>query len=248
MPTRDDVLRELNLAPAWTPRTRPGQAAPSAAVDEAAEPASARMPRADEAQARLARIGALEWNALADDVAACTACGLCRTRNRTVPGVGACDADWLFVGEAPGADEDARGEPFVGQAGRLLDNMLAAAGLSRTRNTYITNVLKCRPPGNRTPEPLEADACKPYLERQVALVRPKIVIALGKSAASLLLATDAPVSALRGRVHRYGGAPLIVTYHPAYLLRTLQDKAKAWEDLVLARRTLAGAVPDAPVA
>jgi DNA polymerase len=216
--------------------------------DEAAPPAAAPMLRADEAQARVARIAALEWDAFAADVDACTACGLCRTRNRSVPGVGARDAEWLFVGEAPGADEDARGEPFVGQAGRLLDNMLAAAGLARMRNTYITNVLKCRPPGNRTPEPLEAQACKPYLERQVALVRPKIVVALGRSAASLLLATDAPVSALRGRVHRYGDAPLIVTYHPAYLLRTLQDKAKAWEDLVLARRTLAGAARSVPMA
>jgi DNA polymerase len=248
MPTRDDVLRELNIAPAWMPRARSGQAAPGAALDEAAPVTSAPRMRGDEAQARVARIAALEWDAFAADVDACKACGLCRTRNRSVPGVGARNAEWLFVGEAPGADEDARGEPFVGQAGRLLDNMLAAAGLSRTRNTYITNVLKCRPPGNRTPEPLEAEACKPYLERQVALVRPKIVVALGRSAASLLLATDAPVSALRGRVHRYGDAPLIVTYHPAYLLRTLQDKAKAWEDLVLARRTLAGAAPSAPMA
>jgi DNA polymerase len=156
-----------------------------------------------------------------------------------VPGVGDPRAQWFFVGEAPGAEEDARGEPFVGQAGRLLDNMLAALGLARDRNVYIANVLKCRPPNNRTPEPAEAEACRPYLERQIELARPRLIVALGKSAASLLLGTDATIASLRGRVHRYRGVPLIVTYHPAYLLRSLPDKAKAWEDLVLARRTVA---------
>ena len=242
MATRDEVLRELNLAPAWRRRAT----APSATTDaaRAATQAIAASPATERAAERAsdirrARIAELAWDAFDADVDACNACGLCRTRNRSVPGVGVRDAEWMFVGEAPGADEDARGEPFVGQAGRLLDNMLAAIGVSRTRNAYIANVLKCRPPGNRTPEPLEADACRPYLERQVALLRPKLVVALGKSAASLLLSTDAPVASLRGRVHRYQGVPLIVTYHPAYLLRTLHDKAKAWEDLVLARRTLA---------
>ena len=172
-------------------------------------------------------------------VDACTACGLCRTRRKSVPGVGDRNADWLFVGEAPGAEEDARGEPFVGQAGRLLDNMLAALGMARDRNVYIANVLKCRPPNNRAPEPAEAEACRPYLERQIALLQPKLIVALGKSAAALLLGTDATIASLRGRVHRYRGVPLIVTYHPAYLLRSLPDKAKAWEDLLLARRTVA---------
>ena len=189
--------------------------------------------------ARLARIAALTWREFAADVDACTACGLCRTRNKSVPGVGDVAAQWLFVGEAPGADEDAKGEPFVGQAGRLLDSMLAALGLARGRNVYIANVLKCRPPNNRTPEPREAEACRPYLERQIELARPRLIVALGKSAASLLLGTDATIASLRGRLHRYRGVPLIVTYHPAYLLRNLPDKAKAWEDLLLARRTVA---------
>jgi DNA polymerase len=163
---------------------------------------------------------------------------LCRSRRQAVPGVGDAAADWMFVGEAPGAEEDAKGEPFVGQAGRLLDNMLAALGMQRERNVYIANVLKCRPPGNRTPEPGEVDACRPYLDRQIALIRPKLIVALGRSAATTLLAVDATIASLRGRVHRYQGVPLIVTYHPAYLLRNLPDKAKAWEDLCLARTTL----------
>jgi uracil-DNA glycosylase len=163
---------------------------------------------------------------------------LCRSRQQAVPGVGDAAAEWMFVGEAPGAEEDARGEPFVGQAGRLLDNMLAALGMRRETNVYIANVLKCRPPGNRTPEPGEVDACRPYLDRQIALIRPKLIVALGRSAATTLLAGDATIASLRGRVHRYQGVPLIVTYHPAYLLRNLPDKAKAWEDLCLARATI----------
>ena len=148
-------------------------------------------------------------------------------------------ADWLFVGEGPGAEEDARGEPFVGQAGKLLDNMLAAIGLQRGRNVYIANVVKCRPPGNRNPEPPEAAACEPYLTRQIALIRPKLVIALGRVAAVNLLARDATIASLRGRLHDYQGIPLVVTYHPAYLLRNLPDKAKAWQDLCFARAAMA---------
>jgi len=245
MATRDDILVELGLTPSW--RSRTSVAASSVAVTAAAsEPSTAAPPAsapAQDGEARAARIAALSWDHFAGDVDACAACGLCRTRNRSVPGVGDVNAEWLFVGEAPGADEDARGEPFVGQAGRLLDNMLAALGMARGRNVYIANVLKCRPPNNRTPEPAEAEACRPYLERQVELLRPKLIVALGKSAASLLLGTDATIASLRGRVHRYRGAPLIVTYHPAYLLRNLPDKAKAWEDMLLARRTVA-ALPD----
>ncbi len=155
-----------------------------------------------------------------------------------MPGVGDVHAQWLFVGEAPGGEEDARGEPFVGQAGRLLDNMLAALGMKRGQNVYIANVLKCRPPGNRTPSPLEVEACRPYLDRQIALIGPSLIVALGKSAATTLLNVEATIASLRGRVHRYQGVPLIVTYHPAYLLRNLPDKAKAWEDLCLARATM----------
>jgi DNA polymerase len=158
-----------------------------------------------------------------------------------VPGVGDSKAEWLLIGEAPGAEEDARGEPFVGQAGRLLDSMLAALGMRRGENVFIANVLKCRPPNNRTPEPGEVEACRPYLERQIALLQPKLIVALGKSAATQLLGTDASIASLRGRVHRCNGFPLVVTYHPAYLLRSLPEKAKAWEDLLLARRTVAGA-------
>jgi DNA polymerase len=180
----------------------------------------------------------LEWRDFAADVDACTACGLWRGRNKSVPGVGDVNAEWLFVGEGPGAEEDAKGEPFVGQAGKLLDNMLAALGLARGANVYIANVVKCRPPNNRTPEPREAETCQPYLDRQIALIRPKLIVALGKSAATTLLDVDATIASLRGRVHRYRGVPLIVTYHPAYLLRNPPDKAKAWQDLLFARKTM----------
>lgn len=225
MATRDEILEELGLAPRWRLRAAVGVA--TAAIAEPAIPID-----------RAGRIGALGFEALAEDIAACTACGLCRTRSRAVPGVGDARAEWMFIGEAPGAEEDARGEPFVGQAGRLLDNMLAALGLDRRRGVFIANVLKCRPPNNRTPEPLEVDACRPYLERQIALIAPRLIVALGRSAASTLLGVDASIASLRGRVHRLHGRPLVVTYHPAYLLRNLPDKAKAWEDLLFARRVL----------
>jgi DNA polymerase len=156
-----------------------------------------------------------------------------------VPGVGDVNAEWLFVGEAPGAEENAKGEPFVGQAGRLLDNMLAAIGLARGKNVYICNVLKCRPPGNRNPEPSEVSQCAPHLLRQLELIKPKLILAMGRFAVHALLNTEASIASLRGRLHRYQGVPLIVTYHPAYLLRSLPDKAKAWEDLCFARRTIA---------
>ena len=238
MATRDDILVELGLAPTWRLR--------EAVAADAAPQAPRASPPPQQGDTRSARIASLSWDDFAADVDACTACGLCRTRNKSVPGVGDASAEWLFVGEAPGAEEDARGEPFVGQAGRLLDNMLAALGIARGRNVYIANVLKCRPPNNRAPEPSESDACRPYLERQVEMIRPKLIVALGKSAASLLLDTDATIASLRGRVHRYRGVPLVVTYHPAYLLRNLPDKAKAWEDMVLARRTVATSVSTGP--
>ena len=237
MVTRNDLLSELGLLPRW--RLREPRVAVSEITPEAGTEVLPPPQHADEGETRRARIAALDWTTLVSDVDACTACGLCRTRNKTVPGVGDTGAEWLFVGEAPGAEEDARGEPFVGQAGRLLDNMLAAVGIARARNVYIANVLKCRPPNNRTPEPGEVEACRPYLERQIALLQPKLIVALGRSAASLLLHTDATIASLRGRVHRYGGVPMVVTYHPAYLLRSLPDKAKAWEDLLLAQATVA---------
>jgi DNA polymerase len=238
MAARIEILRELGLLPLWRLRAR-GQAGAAPPVQEAlATETRAAASDGGAAPDRLQRIAALDWPGFAADVDGCTACGLCRTRNKSVPGVGDRRAQWLFVGEAPGAEEDAKGEPFVGQAGRLLDNMLAALGMRRGQNVYIANVLKCRPPGNRTPGPLEVEACRPYLDRQIALIGPRLIVALGKSAAATLLNVDASIASLRGRVHRYQGVPLIVTYHPAYLLRNLPDKAKAWEDLCLARETL----------
>ena len=181
------------------------------------------------------------WDDLRVQVANCRACGLCAQRKQAVFGVGHEQAPWLFVGEGPGADEDEYGEPFVGQAGKLLDSMLAAIGCERGREVYIANVVKCRPPGNRTPTPAEAAACAPFLDRQIELIAPKLIVALGKTAATRLLGTEASLASLRGRVHRYRDIPVVVTYHPAYLLRSLPEKAKAWEDLVFARRTLAAA-------
>ncbi|WP_395067568.1 uracil-DNA glycosylase [Paraburkholderia silvatlantica] len=182
-------------------------------------------------------VATLNWDALAERVASCTRCRLCEKRTNTVFGVGDREADWMLIGEAPGENEDRQGEPFVGQAGKLLDNMLRALSLARGENVYIANVIKCRPPGNRNPEPDEVARCEPYLQRQVALVKPKIIVALGRFAAQSLLKTDGSIASLRGRVHEYEGVPVIVTYHPAYLLRSLHDKAKAWADLCLARDT-----------
>jgi len=229
------MLQELGLTPIWRLRRRP--AGVGSEVEDAARPPATAMPEPAPAD-RAARIARLAWEDLANDVSACTACALCKTRQKAVPGVGDRRAEWLFIGEAPGAEEDAKGEPFVGQAGRLLDNMLAALGMKRGEKVYIANVLKCRPPGNRTPTPLESESCRPYLDRQIALIEPKLIVALGKSAATTLLNVDASIASLRGRVHRYRGVPLVVTYHPAYLLRNLPDKAKAWEDLCLARATM----------
>ena len=231
-------LWRLRGADPGAPEVR-AQVAPVAVAHGAGSSDPAALPRSpDPPPDRLQHIAALGWPEFAADVAACTACGLCETRNKPVPGVGDVNAQWLFVGEAPGAEEDAKGEPFVGQAGRLLDNMLAALGMKRGQNVYIANVLKCRPPGNRAPSPLEAESCRPYLDRQIALLHPALIVALGKSAATTLLNVDASIASMRGRVHRYHGVPLIVTYHPAYLLRNLPDKAKAWDDLCLARATM----------
>jgi uracil-DNA glycosylase family 4 len=182
---------------------------------------------------------AATWNALAAAVRDCTRCGLHKSRTQTVFGVGNVHADLLVIGEAPGADEDRQGEPFVGRAGQLLNAMLAAIRLAR-EDVYIANVLKCRPPNNRDPKLEEAQACTPYLERQISLIEPKIILAVGRIAAQWLLQSDRPIGRLRGTVHSYGsnGIPLVASYHPAYLLRSPLAKAKAWEDLVLVRRIL----------
>jgi uracil-DNA glycosylase len=181
------------------------------------------------------------WETIAAEVADCRKCGLCETRTRTVFGVGDRSAQWLVVGEAPGAEEDKQGEPFVGRAGGLLNSMLRGIGLSREQ-VFIANVLKCRPPNNRDPAPAEVAQCLPYLERQITLLRPRIMLAVGRIAAQNLLATDTPIGKLRGQVHSFGAAriPLVVTYHPAYLLRSPTEKRKAWEDLKFARRVAAG--------
>lgn len=226
-------------------------------VRTAPAPVAAPAPRqAPGLQPRPAGIERMDWPALQTAVSGCRACALCESRKNTVFGVGPAisegppQVDWLVVGEAPGENEDLAGEPFVGQAGKLLDNMLLAIGLQRgddaparagvSRSVFITNVLKCRPPANRNPEPAEVAQCEPYLKRQVELLQPKMILALGKFAAQSLLQDSVPevqkipLGKLRGQVHSYLGVPVVVSYHPAYLLRSLGDKAKAWDDLCLA--------------
>ncbi|MEN2475737.1 uracil-DNA glycosylase [Burkholderia sp. GS2Y] len=232
MPPMDDAPPAGDDDFAWFDAAPPGDPVP------VAEPRRAETP-----------VAVLDWDALAARVAGCTQCRLCEKRTNTVFGVGDREADWMLIGEAPGENEDKQGEPFVGQAGKLLDNMLQSLSLQRGDNVYIANVIKCRPPGNRNPEPDEVASCEPYLQRQVALVKPKLIVALGRFAAQTLLKTDASIASLRGRVHAYEGVPVIVTYHPAYLLRSLQDKSKAWADLCLARDTFqraAGADANGP--
>ena len=195
----------------------------------------------DEAPAETTETAAMsdgaDWTTLRQRVAACTRCELARSRTQTVFGVGNTEADWMIIGEAPGAEEDRRGEPFVGRAGKLLDEMLRAVGESRDR-VFIANILKCRPPNNRDPKADEAGSCREYLEQQISLVAPRIILAVGRIAAQNLLGSDAPVGRLRGRLHDLDGVPLVVTYHPAYLLRSPSQKQKSWDDLCLAMTVL----------
>jgi uracil-DNA glycosylase len=177
------------------------------------------------------------WVDLETEVASCTKCNLCQTRTQTVFGTGNKTADWMIIGEAPGQHEDEQGKPFVGKAGLLLTEMLRAAGLEREK-VFITNILKCRPPGNRDPKPDEAKSCSAYLQQQQELLKPKIILAVGRIAAQTLLNTDAPLTKLRGKVHKLGDTPMVVVYHPAYLLRSLLEKRKAWQDLQLAVQTV----------
>ena len=188
-------------------------------------------------QPRASPADTARWDELKAEVAACRKCTLHASRTQAVFGVGDLRAQWLVVGEAPGAEEDRQGEPFVGRAGQLLNAMLRAIGLARGENVYIANILKSRPPGNRDPRPEEVASCLPYLRRQILLLEPRVILAVGRIAAQNLLGTDAPLGRLRGRVHHFGelNTPLIVTYHPAYLLRTPAEKRKAWEDLKFAR-------------
>lgn len=250
---REALLKELELLPVWRPRATMTEATPViealAEVEKTAEvsiapspasqtPAPAPVEIITQSAIAKADIAEMDWDALDTAIKACEACSLAKTRTQTVTGVGDRNAEWLFVGEAPGAEEDRRGEPFVGQAGKLLDNMLAAIELKRGENVYIANVLKCRPPENRDPHGEEVVKCDPFLKRQVELIKPKLIVAMGRFAAQSLLNTDSAIGALRGKLHDYNGVPVIVTYHPAYLLRNLPDKAKAWEDLCYARRTM----------
>lgn len=264
---RDALLREMGLAPLWRLRSRasdseadvarpdidePVQAHPSAgaaprtpAPDFAPETPAEPQPRSVpvSSDGRATAIAAMEWEALEEAIRSCTACRLCERRKQAVPGVGDRRAAWMFVGEGPGAEEDRRGEPFVGQAGKLLDAMLAAIGLRRGEGVYIANAVKCRPPHNRTPEPDEIAACLPFLQRQIALVRPRVLVALGRPAAQALLGTEVRISAARGKAFQHSEVPVVVTYHPAYLLRNPADKGKVWEDLCHARRTVSRSDP-----
>ena len=247
------MLREIGVR-LWFPQPDPVPGS----VDSPLPPAERGVGEAGAAQTSEAvvtratalpsRVAALGWPELREVVAACTACKLCEGRRQTVFGVGNERAHWMIVGEAPGEQEDRQGEPFVGKSGQLLDNMLRAIALTRfdaepARQVYIANTIKCRPPGNRNPEADELAKCEPFLIRQVQLVQPRIILALGRFAVQSLLRSSEPIGRLRGRVHRYQGVPLIVSYHPAYLLRNPEDKAKAWDDLCLAVETAAAAVP-----
>ena len=226
------------VAPTSTRAAPPRALAPAAA---ASADDQARVPRP-------AGVELMDWPALREAVGACQACALCDSRQQTVFGVGNIEADWMIVGEAPGEEEDRRGEPFVGKAGQLLDRMLDALDLTRAeapaaKQVFIANVLKCRPPANRNPLPTEVAQCEPYLLRQMALVKPKVIVAMGRFAAqSLLKSTDA-IGRLRGKVHHVDGIPVVVTYHPAYLLRNPADKSLVWDDLCLAREVRQQALP-----
>lgn len=244
------MLVEMGLGPIWRVRDQAPEAAFCA--PPVVDPETIIGPETKSADMLLARpepvvpqeplmsgaVDGLDWPNLARQVAECRACTLCQQRKQAVLGVGDRQADWLFIGEGPGAEEDVKGEPFVGQAGKLLDNMLAALDLKREHKVYIANAVKCRPPGNRTPEAAEMAACRPYLERQIALIKPKVIVLLGKAAVHSVLHEDKSLASMRGQCFDFQGIPVVVTYHPAYLLRNLPEKAKAWEDLLLARRTL----------
>ena len=226
MSRRSEILAEMGLAPVWRLK---GQMRPPVSATAAETGGSVKV-----------QILEMDWPQLKAKVKGCTDCGLRAGCTQTVFGVGDESADWMLVGEAPGAEEDRLGEPFVGQAGKLLDNMLAAIGLARGENVYIANVLKCRPPGNRNPEPDEVATCEPFLFRQIDVIKPKVIVALGKFAAQCLLKTTEPITRIRGREYRYRDAILIPTYHPAYLLRNPSSKREVWEDMKRVRELLGG--------
>lgn len=233
--------------------TLPPAALPVALRSTVASVATPRRPdepgAAPSVGERPVDIATMDWPALRAAVSACKACSLCKSRTRTVFGAGSLRAQWMIVGEAPGEQEDLQGEPFVGKSGQLLDSMLAAVGQSREagpagQQVFIANTLKCRPPGNRNPEPAELAQCEPFLIRQIELVQPAVLLAMGRFAVQALLRSTEPIGRLRGRVHRYQGRPLVVTYHPAYLLRNPRDKARAWEDLCLTMQAATSTADD----
>ena len=229
---RDRYLKEIGI-PVWRVRTAPTVSAPVSVPKEVALETARPAPLEGAAQ------GVDAWSELQAKVRACTLCGLHRGRTQTVFGVGRRDARLFVIGEAPGADEDRQGEPFVGRAGQLLNAMLRSIGLPRAE-VYIANILKCRPPNNRDSEQMESASCPPYLSQQIELVQPRVLLAVGRIAAQWLLQTDAPIGRIRGRVVSYGprNTPLVVTYHPAYLLRSPLEKAKAWADLCMVKELL----------
>ncbi len=241
-PSAPEVAPEPAPAVGLAHPPTPMRTTPRPAPAPGSAPVAAPVPAAAAAPAAPGALAALDWPALRQAVADCRACGLCEKRMQTVFGVGHLQARWMVVGEAPGEQEDRDGEPFVGAAGQLLDRMLAALQLTRAadgdvpleQRVYIANTLKCRPPGNRNPQPDELAKCEPFLVRQVELLKPRIILAMGRFAVQALLRSDEPIGRLRGRVHRYQGVPLVVTHHPAYLLRNLTEKAKAWDDLCFA--------------
>ena len=249
--SRKEVLEEMGLSPVWVRRDGPPVARRAPQDVGKATKVVERNPLGGErnlsaaassvagAVAPSVGVERMDWEALRRSITECRACGLCAERKQAVPGVGDENAGWLFIGEGPGAEEDARGEPFVGQAGKLLDAMLAAIGLKRGEDVYIANAVKCRPPGNRTPEAAEMAACFPFLKQQIALIQPKLIVLLGRVAVNSVLGDDGSLASLRGKTLAFRDGdreiPVLVTYHPAYLLRNLPDKAKVWEDLCRAR-------------
>lgn len=248
-PAAEPASTPAHEAPAVVDTVSPALTAPAPAAPSAAQRAPAQQPAPAYEGRRIGGVDAMNWPALREAVAGCTACQLCKSRTQTVFGVGHQQAHWMIIGEAPGEQEDRQGEPFVGRAGQLLDRMLEAVGLTRSggeaaaaeRQVFIANVLKCRPPGNRNPTPEEVAQCEPFLKRQVQLVQPRIILAMGRFAVQSILQTGDPIGKLRGRVHHYAGVPVVVSYHPAYLLRNPADKALAWDDLCLAKEVLQAA-------
>lgn len=245
MTDRSTILREMGLAPIWSLRSAAPAATDVIAEPHRVAPVAIEAPLAPIEQTalpdpnRATLIAAMSWDELIASISHCTACKLSKTRNKTVPGVGDRTPTWMVVGEAPGENEDKQGEPFVGKAGQLLDAMLAAVGKKRTNGAFIANVIKCRPPGNRNPESDEIAACAPYLKRQIELALPKLLLAAGKFAAQTLLNRDDTVAAMRAAGGHFAGIPVVVTYHPAYLLRSPLEKSKAWDDLMKARALVA---------